>query len=466
MSGARNRPAVAAAPARATPRFVMLPEEEPGDVLPGGRFEVDVAACRPSPAARCVAEIHVEMLARSIREIGLLQPIVVRAVAGGFEVVAGLHRLYAFERLQRATIPAIVRHDDDLRAELALIDENLIRNELSPAERTLAIGRRKRIYEALHPETVLGAAGAGRPKVRKVCEAVEPAERFSQATARATGRSERIVQLEAQRMQEIGEASLARVVGTSLDKGEELDALAKLPEARRAELIARAAAGEAVTAKTAAKQALRAAREADLGARQLALPSRRYGVVLEDFEWDFEVWSRATGMDRHAANHYPVSVDAHTAAEIVARTKDRAALAADDCVWFAWATVPHLAIALDVMRQRGFEYKSSYAWGKDKAATGYWNRGRHEILLIGVRGAVPCPAPGTQWDSLILAPAGEHSQKPTIFHEIIEAYFPTLPKIELNARAARPGWDVWGYEAPAAAGAGAPAAAAAAGRGP
>jgi N6-adenosine-specific RNA methylase IME4 len=43
-----------------------------------------------------------------------------------------------------------------------------------------------------------------------------------------------------------------------------------------------------------------------------------------------------------------------------------------------------------------------------------------------------------------------HSEKPAVFYEIIERYFPTLPKIELHARGAvaRPGWDVWGLEAP------------------
>ena len=100
-------------------------------------------------------------------------------------------------------------------------------------------------------------------------------------------------------------------------------------------------------------------------------------------------------MDRHAANHYPVSETAHTAEEIVARTADRFACAADDCVLFMWATVPHLAVAIDVMRVRGFRYVSNYVWGKDKIGTGYWNRNKHEHLLIGVKGNIPAPAPGT-----------------------------------------------------------------------
>jgi N6-adenosine-specific RNA methylase IME4 len=204
---------------------------------------------------------------------------------------------------------------------------------------------------------------------------------------------------------------------------------------------------EQLDPKTVTKQQRRAERERFLGAKELALPDMKFGVIVEDFEWDFEVRSRQTGMDRHAANHYPVSENAHTAEEIVERTRDRFACAAADCVLFMWATVPYLAVAIDVMRQRGFRYVSSYVWGKDKISTGHWNRNKHEHLLIGVKGHIPAPAPGTQWDSLISVQAGEHSAKPERFLDMVDEYFPTLPKIELNRRGPpRPGWHAWGNE--------------------
>jgi N6-adenosine-specific RNA methylase IME4 len=102
------------------------------------------------------------------------------------------------------------------------------------------------------------------------------------------------------------------------------------------------------------------------------------------------------------------------------------------------------------MAARGFKYKSHFAWIKDKIGTGYWNRNKHELLLVGTRGDVPAPAMGTQFDSAIEAPVGVHSEKPDFAYAIVERHFPNLPKIELNARGAiaRPGWDVWGMEAP------------------
>jgi hypothetical protein len=147
----------------------------------------------------------------------------------------------------------------------------------------------------------------------------------------------------------------------------------------------RKAAREDRAARVAAKKAHRARLEAELGARQRALPDKRYGVILADPPWRFQPYSRETGMDRAAENHYPTS----TLAEIKALPV--ASIAAPDCVLLLWATVPMLPQALDVMAAWGFDYKSNLAWAKDRIGTGYWFRNRHEHLLVGTRGSVPAP---------------------------------------------------------------------------
>jgi N6-adenosine-specific RNA methylase IME4 len=198
------------------------------------------------------------------------------------------------------------------------------------------------------------------------------------------------------------------------------------------------------TSQTKAEK--RAQRELDLASKQVALPSKRYGVILSDPEWRFEPYSRESGMDRAADNHYPTS-----STEIIAE-RDVASIAADDCVLFLWATVPMLRDALRVMEAWDFEYKSHAIWDKVHIGTGYWFRNRHELLLVGTKGAIPAPAMGEQFASLLTVARKEHSEKPNQFLEIIEQYFPTLPKIELNRRGSpRPGWDAWGNEAQEAA---------------
>jgi N6-adenosine-specific RNA methylase IME4 len=190
------------------------------------------------------------------------------------------------------------------------------------------------------------------------------------------------------------------------------------------------------------KKAMRQEREHALADKIAALPSARYGVILADPEWRFETWS-PRGLDASSAdNHYPTS----PLADI--KKRDVASIAADDSVLFLWATVPMLPRAIEVLSAWGFAYKSSFVWVKDRAGTGYWNRNKHEILLVGTRGGIPAPAAGEQWDSAIEAPVGRHSEKPEIVYRLIESYFPTVPRIELNARQARAGWERWGKESP------------------
>jgi N6-adenosine-specific RNA methylase IME4 len=206
----------------------------------------------------------------------------------------------------------------------------------------------------------------------------------------------------------------------------------EIMRAARAQLLAER------RAKMALKKARREGRERDLTARITALPSERFGVILADPEWDWKPWSQSTGMDRAASNHYPTS-----SVEAI-KARDVASIAANDCVLFLWATAPMLVEALDVMASWGFAYKSNLVWSKVRVGTGYWARSAHEHLLIGTRGSVPAPAMGDQARSIFEEVARGHSQKPEIAYEIIESYFPTVPKIELNARVARPGWTAWG----------------------
>jgi N6-adenosine-specific RNA methylase IME4 len=185
----------------------------------------------------------------------------------------------------------------------------------------------------------------------------------------------------------------------------------------------------------------RAQRELDLATKQTALPAKRYGVILADPEWRFEPYSRETGMDRAADNHYPTSITDEIA------KRDVPSIAADDCVLFLWATVPMLRDALHVMEAWGFAYKSQAIWDKVHIGTGFWFCNRHELLLVGTKGEIPAPAMGEQFASLLTIARKEHSAKPDQFLELIEQYFPHLPKIELNRRGdRRPGWDAWGNE--------------------
>lgn len=174
--------------------------------------------------ARKIDEATVNRLVGSIEEIGLINPIRVRPTtrpdhSEAWEVIAGGHRLRALRKLGYVEVPAVVVNDDDLRAELAMIDENLCRAELSASDRATQTARRKAIYEDLHPET---RHGGDRGQVAKfaTCE-----DRFTSATSKAIGRSERAIQLDAERGEKVIQEAIAALSGTSLDTGKFLDRL-------------------------------------------------------------------------------------------------------------------------------------------------------------------------------------------------------------------------------------------------
>jgi ParB family chromosome partitioning protein len=99
---------------------------------------VSSIVANPHQPRRVFDEAALETLAASIRAEGLMQPVVVRRVGDGFELVAGERRLRAARLAGLSEIPAIVRDlDDRASAELALI-ENLQRADLNPVERAMA----------------------------------------------------------------------------------------------------------------------------------------------------------------------------------------------------------------------------------------------------------------------------------------------------------------------------------------
>lgn len=103
-------------------------------------------------------------LIESIRRHGVLQPIVVRPSAGGFEVVAGERRWRAAEAAGLSSIPAIVRSLTDQEAlELALV-ENLQREDLNPIERARAYRRLMQEF-GLTQEQIAERVGKSQPSV-------------------------------------------------------------------------------------------------------------------------------------------------------------------------------------------------------------------------------------------------------------------------------------------------------------
>lgn len=169
---------------------------------------------------------------------------------------------------------------------------------------------------------------------------------------------------------------------------------------------------------------------------------RKYPVYYADPPWKFGVRSEETGREKSAENHYP-TMPTDEIVELLSGL-----IGGDEpAVFFCWATNPMLLDALRVMEACGFTYVHHWVWDKEVAGTGYWGRDQHELLLIGRRGDVAAPLPGSQPVTVYREKKGKHSAKPDFFAETIERLFPGVARLELFSRRARPGWDAWGFEA-------------------
>jgi ParB family chromosome partitioning protein len=129
--------------------------------------EIAIGAITPNPRQprENFDEDALEELAASIREVGLLQPVVVRKVMPGrFELVMGERRWRACQQAGLEHVPAIVRStpDDELLREALM--ENLHREQLNPLEEAAAYQQLLDDFEATHDE-LARKVGRSRPHI-------------------------------------------------------------------------------------------------------------------------------------------------------------------------------------------------------------------------------------------------------------------------------------------------------------
>jgi ParB family chromosome partitioning protein len=110
---------------------------------------------------------HIEVLVDSVKQYGLLQPILVRPVSGepdAYEIIAGERRWRAAQKAQLHEVPVVIRTLDDLDAlQLALV-ENLQRADLSPVDEAQGYRRLMADFNQTHEE-IAHTMGRSRPHI-------------------------------------------------------------------------------------------------------------------------------------------------------------------------------------------------------------------------------------------------------------------------------------------------------------
>ena len=172
------------------------------------------------------------------------------------------------------------------------------------------------------------------------------------------------------------------------------------------------------------------------------IQAEKFSILYSDPPWRYA----NKGGQGAAENHYPtMSIEEICALPVVE-------IAAKDSVLFLWATFPMLPEALRVISAWGYTFKTcAFVWLKQnpKAKTwffglGFWTRSNAEICLLATRGRPK--RQDNRVHQLIISPREAHSKKPDEARAQIVRLMGDLPRVELFAREASPGWAVWGNE--------------------
>ena len=132
----------------------------------GGAVDIDINKISPNPEQprRFFEETALEELAASIKEYGVIQPLILKKAGDYYEIIAGERRWRASKIAGLKKVPAIVReYDEKLGFEVALI-ENLQREDLNPVEEALGYKKLAEMLE-LNAEGIADKVGKSRPAV-------------------------------------------------------------------------------------------------------------------------------------------------------------------------------------------------------------------------------------------------------------------------------------------------------------
>lgn len=180
-----------------------------------------------------------------------------------------------------------------------------------------------------------------------------------------------------------------------------------------------------------------------------------YQVIYADPPWKYNSRrARASKFGGGACFHYDLMDDQELLALPVS------SIAAKDAVLFMWVTWPRLPFALQVIEAWGFKYKTcAFDWFKVNPnndfffGVGYYSKSNSEPCLLATRGRTLKPANNDvsmaleDFEQAALKDLRrEHSRKPDEVRRRIEALYPDCSRVELFARHAKPGWDVWGNQ--------------------
>jgi DNA modification methylase/uncharacterized ParB-like nuclease family protein len=340
----------------------------------------------------------INQLVGSIGKEDQIQPIAVRKTSNGkpgYELIAGMRRLQACERLGRKVAAVLVRGGDEEKSFRQQLAENLQRKGFDELELGEGLAHWKTLYEARHPETKHGAVGGGRGgkgvKTKTgVSGSATPVDRFTVEAARLLGVSEAKVR-ELLKVAEIPkrEKKHCAAAPTTTERNRRVrSAVTRVRRNDRLERLQQAADAARKEREEKEEQAGIAKSRIVchvMDCRQWAKSAHRgqFDLILADPQYDLD-WSTIGHVDRASVGETVLwdKLD-------LGWVRDIAPLAAKDATIFAFCSAEMIGFYKLAFAAIGWEYKTAYFWLKTNPGTVY-RGGEHlsavEAAVIATRG--------------------------------------------------------------------------------
>jgi N6-adenosine-specific RNA methylase IME4 len=351
----------------------------------------------------------VAALAKSIRESGLMHPVV---ICPDGRLIAGARRVAAFKLLGHTKIPVTILDVAWLaRGELA---ENAQRKDFTPSE-LVEISRAVEAEErelARARQSLAGGSASG-----KLPEAIAKGDARDRTAAR-----------------------IGAISGRTLEKARAVVDAAERDPATFGKL--RKDMDRTGRVHGPYKRLKVMQQSAEIRRSPQPLPRGPFPVIVVDPPWPYEVLKADP---THRGTHpYPQMAMTDICALPIP------SIAAENCVLWLWVTNHHMPEAFAVLDAWGFTQKTILTWAKDRMGRGDWLRGQSEHALMTIRGNPIVTL--TNQTTLLHAATREHSRKPDEFFAFVESLCPAPAGgyASIFERYKRPGWVLWGDEAPAA----------------
>jgi len=281
------------------PPRIVNPEQAPGPAegqTPRRQLlDIPTEHIRENPCQprRVFGEEALKGLVASVKESGVLQPVVVRRTGTGFELVAGERRLRAAREAGLETVPAVVREaDDDRMLELALI-ENVQRDNLNAMELARGYSMLVKRFGLAHEE-VAKRMGLSRPAVANTLRLLELPEILQEMVSSGkltAGHARAILSVDSDKAR----LALARdIISRNLSVRE-----AEARAAANGRDESKAKSGQGTKARPAHLKALEARLQERLGTRVKIVESKRKSKIViefysnDDFERILEIMGAA-----------------------------------------------------------------------------------------------------------------------------------------------------------------------------